>query len=108
MLIKTDGGGTVDFEEFYTWWSTPEIHSAKPTKLSALRLALTTQELKEKSSAAARKLNEALAANAAKKGEDDSQVINLQVTIGDFNPGSSLKVLIDRRSRVNPLCVGDV
>lgn len=91
-----DGGGTVDFEEFYAWWSTPEVHSAKPSKLSSLRLQLTTQHLKERSSAAAKKLNEALA-KSSKKGEDDTQTINLSVSVGDFEKGSGLKVIDSRK-----------
>ena len=92
ILIDPDGGGTVDFEEFYTWWSTPELHGAKPSKLSTLRMTVTTQHLKEQSAAAARKLNEALAANSAKRGEDDTQTINVQVSVGEFTTGSGIKV----------------
>lgn len=56
-----DGGGTVDFDEFYTWWSNPENHGAKASKLSSMRLALTTQHLKERTSAIAKSMNDALA-----------------------------------------------
>lgn len=55
-------------------------------------MTVTTQHLKEQSAAAARKLNEALAANSAKRGEDNTQTINLQVSVGEFTAGSGVKV----------------
>lgn len=35
-----DGSGTIDFEEFYSWWNSPEAHTLKNPKLAGMRVDL--------------------------------------------------------------------
>jgi hypothetical protein len=61
---SSDGSGTIDFEEFYAWWSSPETHSARNPKLNAVKLAARTQVMKQKTAKLAENIKSAAASAA--------------------------------------------
>lgn len=88
----------------------PDNHSAKPNKLSSMRLSLTTQHLKERTAALAKGLNDALnkgkgahapslcclrhlgSSSPPPSGSNDSQNFNIDLSVGTFETGSGLYV----------------
>ena len=64
------------------------MHSANPSKLGAVRLAMLTKDLKERSAAAAAALNAALK-SSAEQAAGDVQSLSLKIGLGENFTGSS-------------------
>jgi hypothetical protein len=87
--LDTDGNGTLEFDEFYNWWTSADKKSGEDAKkLRLLKLKLQTRSL----AASAKKLSAALG-QGEKVERKDETTFNINVTMGDLEtPRSSIQI----------------
>lgn len=101
--LDEDGNGTVEFEEFFAWFSNPETHAARRGQsdtLDSLKLGLSS--LKSRTSAATSSLRSSLSStrpsqvsgSGSSYSGSDSQQIRLKFTVGrpDFQTRTGLRM----------------